>query len=100
MTATFTDCYIIEKPGFPAYVTYDRKAAASSAAWGCTVWHIQDDVAPRDVTEDLAAEDNARVAAMLAMHGIKPREYEHDEAQKPRTERSQFDEHAIGWENV
>ena len=100
MPATFTECYIVADH-MRNFMTYDRRSAAASAHSGCTVWHIQDDAPPRDVTEDLAAEWVAICDGVLAKAGVKPREYD-DEGDRIKRIRDRSDraEHAIGWENV
>ena len=101
MTTKFRPCYIAASPCLRNFMTHDRRVAASYTRTNCTISHIQDDVPPRDVTEDLTAEQAIADAAILARAGIKPREYDDEpDLIQRRRYHSNYDEHALGWENV
>jgi hypothetical protein len=97
---TFTEHYIIDDHDGP--VRSSRSGAAHYASRGRTVWHIQADVAPRDVTEDLASEGLEADAAFYRKHKLFANSDDSDEGphRVPSRSRSDYAEHALGWENV
>ena len=100
MTATFAECYIIDDHDGP--VKSNRAGAAHYASRGRTVWHIQDDVPPRDVTEDLRKEGLEADAEFYRKHKFFAGPDDRDEGPHRVTlrGRSEYAEHAIGWGDV